>query len=156
MLRKLLFVSLAVVTIASCKKSKNDTPAYFLSAKIDGVKIDFSSAVAAEKSGDAQNGYIVYILGIGGNASISLPAFDLTINDDAAIIGKTYTAAQNKADGSYTAVNQSTYDSDTEFSITITSITETEVKGTFSGKIVEDGSLNVVNVTEGSFSARII
>ena len=49
MLRKILFVSLAVVTLASCKKDKNDTPAYSLSAKVDGVKTDFNTAVSANR-----------------------------------------------------------------------------------------------------------
>lgn len=155
MLRKILFVSLAVVTLASCKKDKDDAPAYYLSAKVDGTKKDFNTAIVAQKEGDATNGYSVYIVAAGGTATSPLPAFDLTISDDVAITAKTYTATatQIQADGSYTPDSQSSYDSDTDFTITVSSITATEIKGTFSGK-VEDSSGGVKTITEGSFSAK--
>ena len=153
MLRKILFVSLAVITLASCKKDKDDAPAYHVSATVDGVKKDFNTAIAAQKDGNAQSGYTIFIVAIGGTASSPLPAFNLGIYDDAAISAKTYTAAQSKADGSYVDASQTSYESDNDFSITISSVTATEVKGSFSGK-VDDGSGNIVNITEGSFSAK--
>jgi len=153
MLRKFLFVSLAVITLASCEKDKDDAPAYYLSAKVDGTKKDFNTAIVAQKEGDATNGYSVYIVAAGGTATSPLPAFDLTISDDVAITAKTYTATQIQADGSYTPDSQSSYDSDTDFTITVSSITATEIKGVFSGK-VEDASGGFKTITEGTFSAK--
>jgi hypothetical protein len=153
MLRKFLFVSLAVITLASCKKDKDDAPAYNVSAKIDGVKKDFNLGAVATKQNFAGY-YIVMINGNGGTTSSPLPAFTLAISDDVAIIAKTYTtnATDDNAAGSYTVSSQESYESEEEFSITVTSLTATEIKGTFSGKI-EDGA-TTKNVTEGSFSAK--
>ncbi len=154
MLRKLLVVSLAVLTLASCKKDKTDPQAYHLTAKIGGVKVDFSSSLAAEVYLDPQNGHTLSVLGIGGNTSVALPALDLMIHDDAAITTKTYTLPQHRVSVNYADVNYEDYSSDTEFSITITSLTATEVRGTFAGKFYHAGPGNIVDVTEGSFYSR--
>ena len=155
MFKKLLIVSLAFLTLASCKKDKTESKTYHLTAKIDGVLVDFSEALAAENYYDPTNGYILSVLGQGGNATVIFPVLDLWIYDDAEITTKTYTLAQNQAYSSYNDVNQENYDSDTEFSITITSITATEVKGTFTGKFAQAGSGTIVNVTEGSFYSKV-
>ncbi|MEP7372240.1 MAG: hypothetical protein ABI675_02555 [Chitinophagaceae bacterium] len=154
MLRKLLFVSLAVATLASCKKDKSDAPAYNLSVKVDGTKADFNTAVVAQKTGDASTGFTVAISGIGGTASSPYPSFSLLLDDDASITTKTYTAAADDITGIYQAASgQATFASDNDFTIVITSITATDVKGTFSGK-VEDGSGGIKAITEGTFTAR--
>ena len=151
MLRKLLFVSLAVATLASCKKDKNDAPAYNLSAKIDGVSTAFNTAVVAQASGDAQTGYVVAIVAAGGSGSTVLPAFSLSIADEAAITAKAYPATN--ADGSYTDVTQNTYDSENDFTITVSSVTATDIKGTFSGKVKDDNG-GIKTITEGTFAAK--
>lgn len=156
MLKKLLIISLAVFTLASCKKDKNDgPPGYHLTAKIDGVKVDFSVALAAEVYQDPTNGFTLSVLGMGGSGNAILPAFDFIIQDDVVITTKTYTAAQHIMTSSYTDVNNESYDADNDFSITVTSITSTEVRGTFTGKLVHSGSLDIVNVTEGTFYSKI-
>lgn len=148
MLRKLLFVSLAVVTLASCKKDKNDTPAYNLSAKVDGVKVDFNTAVSASRMGNA-----VIITGLGGNASSPYPSFNIFLEDDAAITAKAYTALDGDATIIYGAASgQATYASDDDFTVTVSSISATEVKGTFNGKV--DNGAGIKTITEGAFSAK--
>jgi hypothetical protein len=153
MLRKFLFLSIAVATLASCKKDKNDTPAYNLSAKVDGTKVDFNTTVVAQKDGNAQNGYSVVITGLGGSASSPYPAFSIFLDDAAVISAKTYTAADADVSIIYAASGQASYTSDTEFTVTISSITDTEVKGSFSGK-VDDSSGGIKTITEGTFSAK--
>jgi len=149
MLRKFLFVSLAVITLASCKKDKDDAPAYYVSAKIDGVKQDFNTAVLAQKI-DSKT---VYISAAGGTATAPFPMINLDIDADADITAKIYTASTNyEAYASYNTSSQASYESGEVFSITVTSITATEIKGTFSGE-VEDGA-TIKKITEGSFSAK--
>jgi len=160
MLRKFLVVSLAVLTLASCKKDKNDKPAYHFSAKIDGVKKDFNYSVLAQLLGDNQSGYNLFIIGVGGNSVNPLPTFDLDINADAPIETKTYQTIQSQsqweADGSYWLDGQTSYDSDgQDFSITITSLTATGVKGTFSGTIEDRSTGDINTITEGTFSAKL-
>jgi hypothetical protein len=153
MLKKLLVVSLVTLSLVSCKKDKDDSPAYSLSAKIDGTSQAFNTAVAAQKTGDAQSGFTVIITGLGGSASSPYPAFSVFIDDAAAIVAKTYTAAASEVACIYAADSQASYTSDNDFSVTITSITDTNVSGTFSGK-VDDGSGGIKNITEGAFSAK--
>ena len=153
MLRKILFVSLAVVTLAACKKDKNDAPAYSLSTKIDGTKADFNTAVGAQKTGDASTGFTVAISAIGGTVSSPYPSFSLILDDDAAITAKTYTAAADDIGGIYLAGSgQDAFSSVDDFTIVVSSVTATDIKGTFSGKVT-DGT-TIKTITEGTFFAK--
>ena len=148
MLRKLLFVSLVVATLASCKKDKNDAPAYNVSAKVDGTKIDFNATVSATRNGDD-----VMVMGFGGNAASPYPAFTIYLNDDAAITAKAYTAVDGDVEVMYAAAGgQATYSSDADFTVTVSTITATEVKGSFSGKV--DNGSGIKTISEGTFSAK--
>ena len=148
MLKNFLVIALAILTLASCSKDKNDTPAYNLSAKIDGTAQAFNTGVGAQKSGDAANGYTVVIAGTAGNSSSPFPTFGLTIDSDAPIVAKTYTAAAFEATGIYATDNSTILMSDTDFTITVTSVNDTDIRGTFSGKI------DTKVVSEGAFSAK--
>jgi len=153
MLRKLLFVSLAVVTLASCKKDKNDVPASNLSAKLDGTKADFNTAVVAQKTGDVSTGFTVAISAIGGTVSSPYPSFNLLLDDAAEITAKTYTAAADDIGGIYLpGSGQNSFSSADDFTIVVSSVTATDIKGTFSGK-VSDGT-TIKTITEGTFSAK--
>lgn len=159
MLRLLTF-SLAILLLASCKKDKQDTPSYYFSAKIDGVKKEFNTSVIAELNGDNQSVFYLDINGFGGTSSYPLPVFYLEISDDVPIVAKTYqtiqTQSQWEANGSYLVDGIESYDSDShDFSITITSLTSTEAKGTFSGTIEDRSTGKIVAVTEGSFTAKV-
>lgn len=151
MIKYLLFVSLAIITLASCKKEENNSPAYHLSAKIDGVKKDFSRITVAQKFGNSQSGYMIRITGFGGTDS--LPTLNLFLDDAEPITAKTYPIEANeRVSGMYVSTPQTFFDSDTDFSIIITSITNTEIQGTFKGTM-KDG-ITTLNLTEGSFLAK--
>jgi hypothetical protein len=150
-----LVVSLVVLALVSCKKDKNESGTYHLSAKFNGVKVDFSAALAAEKYVDPANGNTISVLGMGGTASNPLPSFDFIIHSDSEITTKIYTESQDGMLVSYSDTNNDSYDEGDEFTITISSMTATEVRGTFSGKLIKSGSLEVVDVTEGSFYSKI-
>ena len=161
MLKKLLFVSLTAFVLFSCAKEKNasgspsSSGAYHLTAKFNGTLVDFSTSLAAEKYLDPTNGYTISVLGIGGTTSTPLPSFDFIIHSDSEIKAKTYNEATDVMLVSYSDKNFNNYDEDGQFTITISSISNTEVRGTFSGKMIASGSLEVINVTDGSFKAKI-
>lgn len=155
MLRKFLFVSMIAFAFVSCKKDDNESAAQHLTAKFNGTKVDFSTSLAAEKYYDPSNGYTISVLGIGGTASNLLPSFDFIVQSDSEITTKTYSEASDILLASYSDTNNGDYNEGDQFTITITSISATEVRGTFSGKMIKQGSLEVVNVTEGSFRAPI-
>ena len=148
MLKNFLVVALVTLTLASCSKDKDDTPAYGLSAKIDGTSQAFNTGVAAQKAGDASTGYTVAIVGTGGNSSSPYPTLALSIDSDDAIVAKTYTATAFEAGAMYVTDASTILMSDTDFTITVTSISATDIKGTFSGKV------DTKIVSEGAFSAK--
>ena len=99
-------------------------------------------------------GNTVIITGLGGNASSAYPSFSIFLDDDAVITAKAYTALDGDAAGIYApASGQASYASDDDFTVTVNSISATEVKGTFSGK-VDDGAAGLKTITEGNFSAK--
>ena len=161
MIKKLLLVFLTAFVLFSCEKEKNASTsssasgAYHLTAKFNGTLIDFSASLAAEKYLDPSNGYTISVLGIGGTTNSSLPSFDFIIQSDSEIKAKTYNESSDGMLVSYSDKNFNTYDEDDQFTITISSITNTEVKGTFAGKMIKSGSMEVINVTDGSFKAKI-
>lgn len=147
MLRKLLFVFVTVAALTSCKKDKGDS-GYNLSAKVDGNRVEFNTAVSASRSGDD-----VIITGFGGSVGTPFPAFTIYLDDDAPIAAKTYTAADGDATSIYAASSgQSSYSSDDDFTVTVSSITSSEVKGSFSGKV--DNGSGIKTISEGTFSAK--
>jgi len=148
MLKNFLVIALVTVTLASCSKDKNDTPAYSLSAKIDGTAQAFNTGVSAQKTGDATTGYQVAIAGVGGNSSNPFPALGLNIESDSPIVAKTYTATALEAAAVYATDATTIFIGDTDFTITVTSVTATDIRGTFSGK------LDAKVVSEGAFSAK--
>jgi hypothetical protein len=148
MLRKFLVLFLAVATLASCKKDKDDAPAYYYSAKVDGTSTNFNSAVSASRNGDD-----VLVSGLGGTTASPYPSFNIFLDDDAAITAKSYTAAAGEVTIIYAAAaGQATYSSDDDFTVIVSSVSATEVKGTFSGKV--DNGTVTKTITEGSFSVK--
>ena len=165
MLRKFLVVIVTMLTIVSCSKDKNDddnNSAYYFSAKVDGVKKEFKTSVAAQLDGtSAQTGYSLFVDGNGGTSSNPLPNFYVEVNVDAPIVAKTYQTIQGQsqweAGANHWLDGSTSYDVDgQDFSITITSITSSVVKGTFSGTLKEDITGQVISITEGMFSAPLV
>jgi hypothetical protein len=159
MFKNLLVIILTGLTLVSCSKDSdkddNNTPVYSLSAKIDGVSQAFNLDLGAGKAGDATYGYTVVVIGRGGTASNIYPTLTVQVRSDATIVAKTYTAANGEASAVYVAADQTTYVGVSEFTVTISSITDTEMSGTFSGK-VDDGSGGLKTISEGTFSAKFI
>ena len=155
MLRKLLIASLAVFTLASCKKDKNESGNFHMDAKFNGTKVDFSQSLAASVFFDSQDGHTLDVLGFGGVGNNVLPGFSFTINSDTPITTKTYTAAVDGFVAEYDDANAESYSSDGDFTITITSLTATEIRGTFSGKLIKSGVGDDLTVTEGTFYSQL-
>lgn len=154
MLKYLLFLFLAALTFVSCKKEKADTINYFMMAGIDGVKQEFSMNVGAFPIDGSPHGIVV--IGRSGNPGDVAPSFSVSLNVSAPLQAKTYMAGVDTIVGGYwySYANTLRYQSSNDFSITITSITETEIKGSFSGK-VEDAVGDIIDITEGIFFAKI-
>ena len=165
MLRTLLAAAVLILTTVSCSKNNNDgdnnNPTRFFSAKIDGVKKEFNFSVVAQLDIDSPQSYHLFVNGGGGTSSDPLPNFYVEINTDAPIVAKTYQTIQSQfkweADANYWLDGATIYEVyDHDFLITITSITSTEVSGTFSGTLEEGSTGQVISITEGMFSAPVL
>lgn len=162
MLKTFLITAVTVLTLVSCSKDKKEnTPAEFFSAKVNGVKKEFNFSVAAQLDIDSPQDYNLFINGNGGTSSNPLPNFDIEVHADGPIETKTYQTIQSQskweAEGNYWLDGSTSYSIEAhDFSITITSITATEVKGTFSGTLEEFTTGEILNITEGMFSAKLV
>lgn len=153
-MKKILFVALAVVTLASCKKDNDggSSNTVHMKAKVNGTMKEFNFVNSAQ-SFDA--GKSIVVMAAGGTTNSPYPYIMLTVSDEnAAITAKTYSSDPDDEAGAIYNSSASFSDSygSTEFTITVTSISATEIKGTFSGK-VSNGS-TTLDVTEGSFYSK--
>lgn len=152
----ILGVALLMLLVGSCKKDDNtDSGAYVMSFKVDGKLVEFkvqASLVAA--FGHADNVYNAVFTGYDPDSNISLQIFD-----GKEIVAATYTgyglvggsivgAVIGYSDKSGTLYTQYAVNSDA--TITISEITSSTVRGTFSGKLRSNGKSDI-SITEGKF-----
>lgn len=159
MIKNILLCLTFVLVLASCKKKdedKNVAPYYF-TAKFDEIKKDLTPHVAAKIETDATGRYYIKIYATG---ETSHPHFQITVSSLEPISTRTYqsswvyTSSNDHAGANYWPKEGSSYLSDKVFSVTFTSITPTEIKGNFSGKITQ--TYTDINVTEGTFFAKVM
>lgn len=125
-----------------------------MTAGIDGVKQEFSMYVGGFPIDGSSYGIVV--IGKSGKPGDVAPSFSVSLHVSVPLQAKTYMAGVDPIVGGYwySHANTPRYQSSNDFSITITSITETEIKGSFSGK-VEDAIGDIIDITDGAFFAKI-
>ncbi len=166
---KLIFLFTLSAMIFSCKKSSNSTSGYYFKGSYDGTPKTFNTAVTASKS---NLGSGIYSLTIVGATTAEESALQLWSDQDNFTAGSTYTVTPTGVD-SYNSLSylsplgssaassiwNTVYDYGTPpqgFSCTITEVTATYIKGTFSGILYMSTDSAVVSktVTNGEFSAK--
>jgi hypothetical protein len=150
----------------SCKKDKNDTNStdYYMSAKVDGVQKTYKlNAIAVKLQVDTiysigLNAYgdttskEQFFLNIGQtNKAITTGTYIDADADDLAVVGG-YNPGTTDETKLYGAGFQT--DNNPRLTITISTLTSTNVSGTFSGTYYDDGGdgTNIIAVTEGKFN----
>jgi len=164
-MKKVVLLVCAVFALsASCKKDKSQAPAYYITADIDGEPVSFNynnlARLSAPTNTENNKLYIYGATEIGENGN----AISLTASVKQAIAaGGTYTGSADdyqyvgiayiKGPFSPTQDNEYISDfSDGGVAISVTSISDTEVKGTFRGQIALNST--VKRVTNGKFNLR--
>jgi len=160
---------MAMIGLSGCKKNGGTADGEgekFLNCKINGKYYEFNSGVNANDKPSTDTVHFVVIGGWekpdkikGFGIGLTLPegakeaTYTATGPTDLELNGQYY--IQEMKDGKImnTIVYTGVQGEGTNFKLTITSLTEWGVKGTFSGKLELDGGDDVVNVTEGKFSA---
>ncbi len=159
MLKHLLFLSVASLLLASCKKDKAEPfpkGYYFVTAKINGVPTEFNTIVGANRGDEARSPNAIIVSGRSGELNQSqLPtSFILMLNDHAPLTARTYTSGVDPVNAGYSIIEMTPYNSDPGFVVIINSLTSKEIRGSFSGKL-KDKAGDIVDVSEGMFFSRI-
>lgn len=150
----------SVTLITSCTKDE-DPGEYYMRFKSNGVLVEYTNQLGLN-AGFAQSGnqYVGTISGWNdANSNFSLLLYDLAPISE--IIYSGYTASGDGTVGVLLvhkekdsgAVFSSGVTSDYDSRVTISEITETGVKGTFSG-LIKASDLPDISITEGSFFVK--
>ena len=159
----LLTLTFGVITLNSCKKDdKEATVSTSISASIDGTATTFNSAIGL--TGTVGGEKFTSVTGTASNKAV----ISITLNGTITA-GKTYSsAAANASDRPlllYAPDDNDDYfndDSNTAklVSVTVTSISSTNIQGTFKGNVtntisVGNGTGKIKSITNGKFNVTI-
>ena len=147
--------------ISSCNKS-NSTPAWHLKAKINGSWVEFNAALS-NLTQDVLDPYN-NDLGVAGDNANRSESFFIIIRSDNQIPAGTYASDDpqysievdyykrvNNENVIY-GVSNATGRPDSKYTVTITSVTDEEIRGSFTGNYLTDPfNGDVQEVTEGEF-----
>ncbi|MGZ3750577.1 MAG: hypothetical protein ACXVB0_11615 [Mucilaginibacter sp.] len=176
-MKKILILLVFILFIfASCKKKNDVIPVNTITATIDGVNVNFNVNVLGRLVSTPQGAALSKTIVVQGSNAAQAPgkgiAVSLTSLDQNAIAKGTYTLASSKNNTPvWIQVIYENYDpfsdgpdqpyfSDSSgiqpTTITITSISSTNVQGTFSGTLVySQGGTDTKTVTNGKFNVNI-
>jgi hypothetical protein len=172
---KNLLLSLATILLLnciSCKKSgggsfaNSSTSEYYFECKINGELKTFNYNLTSLRYLNSENKEIDFGGRIEPLGTMVVPSFNIQIGSfqsGVVIIPKTYTEPANGIAGngvlaSYangnTFLYSSIYSNPRNFTVTITELNNTFVKGTFSGIMKDNFSGATINITEGKFYVK--
>ncbi|HTD99441.1 MAG TPA: hypothetical protein VK668_09135 [Mucilaginibacter sp.] len=158
----LLFLPLfALLVLFSCKKSSKSSinTVGTITATIDGNQQTFNVGATAQlqNNGGSNSLSIIGVQGSGNSNSLIM-----LVTNNGPITTGTYTGADSKANLSYTTTNSLIYQNDdsdvnSNATIVISSITSTNVQGTFSGKLVliTGNGAATATITSGTFNLAV-
>ena len=159
----LILAAVCSIGLSSCSKS-NSSSSRYLKAKINGNWVTFSPALSelGPDLGDPSK----IDLGVTANNAAGTEIFDFTIQSDNQIGVGTYASDDSRyyvvmdymKNANTDPIDYGNYDvssrPSSKFTITITSITDNEIRGTFTGNYLSEyATENVQEVTEGEFAA---
>ena len=159
-----LLLAIVMVTAFSCKKD-SDTPNSYVKIKKNGTWVTYNGlGELGPDLGDPTKTN----LGVSATNSNQSETFDFVIQlNGTSFPTGTYTSGSlfpniimslilnaNTASLVYHDINDAPGRAPSQYSITITSITDTYLSGTFTGNYLSDGGTEVVEVTEGEFHVK--
>src|SRR5437879_5534980 len=159
MKKTLLFTIFIFIFLTSCKKNSPVAPVNTLSATIDGVDESFNTNVFAQNGTGVMLNSDLLVMGTNGSATGS-DVLSITIDINKTIAAGTYTNAPTSTDGfisilynqgALNLMNPAMYKSDVNgaylTSVKIVSISNTNVQGTFTAKLVYADGKTIKSVT---------
>jgi len=163
--KKILIIIVALVLSQSCKKPSHETPVGTISATIDGIAESFNTNAVGQITTGVQSNFLL----IGGSDGNSPEAntLSLSINSTATITKGSYSTVGTSSPvahifatvGHMSATQHNIYRTDVEGkysgTIAITLISNTNVEGTFSGKLLLDNGTTIKIITDGKFNVSL-
>ena len=179
MKKLLLFSACVMLAFASCKKdsSKTITASNTITATVGGSNMSFNTGASAALATDS-GAYVLAVVGLTGSSTTS-QSIVLGFLSDKPFVKGTYTFDESTDPNTITVLPSITYltdmsgnessefDSNTEIdfgnstlsttaTVSITSISSTNIQGTFSGLLVNDGDgTTTKSVTNGKFNVTL-
>jgi len=166
MKKPLLFIIVLFLFLASCKKNASVGPVNTLSATINGVDESFNTNLYAQNGTGVTTNSDLAVFGTTGTAS-NAEVLSITVNTNATIATGTYTNSASSNSGfisilySKGPVNLFTpneYVSDVNgtylTTVKVTSISNTNVQGTFSAQLLYTDGKTKMMVTNGKFNVN--
>jgi hypothetical protein len=167
MKKTLLFTVFVIVSLASCKKSSSVAPANTLSASFNGTPESFNTNLFGQNGSGVTLNSSLSILGTNGSAS-GADLLTITLTTNNTITTGTYTNAPNSNDGFVSILyqvgplnllNPDQYTSDVNgnylTTVKITSISSTNIQGTFNAQLVYSDGKTIKTVTNGVFNVHL-
>lgn len=163
-MKKTLLIAVCLLVLLACKKN-SVAPKNTISATIDGVTETFNTNVAAQLGTSIQLNSHLIISGTNGSAAGS-DGIGIEINSNGTIVKGNYVnngaagyMGITYSKGPFSLSNPTVYSTDVNSvypsNITITSISNTNVQGTFTGKLLFTDGKTVKTVTDGKFNIDI-
>ena len=162
MKKLLLFSACIILALSSCKKDSPKTiNSTGITATIGGSDFNFSTAATAQVI-SVSGLYSIQIIGSNGTGS-SAQGVSISIQSDKPIIKGTYSVADASPFTDITYVENTSVSTPVSFSsntvgtVTITSISSTNVQGTFSGVLVSNQDITTTQtLSNGKFNVSVI
>lgn len=164
-MRKHFLIAICVLaTLASCKKTSPIAPSNTISTTIDGVNESFNANIVARLGTGVQQNSDLLITATNGTAK-DADGISITINSNSSIAKAVYVNTSSTSfpsllysKGSFSLTNPNYYTTDVHgnnlTTIVITSLTSTNIQGTFSGKLVLANGSTIKSVTDGKFNVN--
>ena len=165
MKKGVLTLLIALLFLAGCKKD-NDVPDYYVKLKINGNWVTWKT-VAGELGPDLANATKTDF-GVTANDDASSQVFDLSIQVDGPNFNTgtytsdnlnywvviSYVSGANTANMKFYSIGDAPNRPSSKYTINVTSITATELRGTFTGNYLTNIDDETIDITEGEFKVR--
>lgn len=159
LIRTVLSAVVISALFLSCGKEKEAD--YFIRFKVDGQTIEFKKAgFVVEQSADPDKIYII----IGARSTDLKSIFTVDVEVPKELAPGTYDSENdmlalgygvNGSPSMYYTMWPVSTDPDPHYVLTVTSISETEIRGHFTGNFLADEDGNIAALTEGEFVAKL-
>ncbi|ANE49330.1 hypothetical protein [Flavisolibacter tropicus] len=156
-MKPILFYFLAVFCLLTGCKKENAIESFYIKHKVDGVVKEYKIAIVASKNKIGNEYYFV----LSGRRTLNTnQTIIVDFADGSPIVERTYQQNDNfEYHIAYGDENNNLYTTqrvtNPQVNVTITKLSGSTVRGSFSGRVYDDFTNKYVTITEGEFYAEL-